>query len=63
MKEKKNIYAYIHNQSETDNVKKDLFWFGNGNNVIDWKAKCVMVLYWQNVSHFLAFEQGQLHRS
>ena len=32
-------------------------------NVIDWKAQCCMVLCWQNVSHLLAFEQGQLHRS
>ena len=25
-KKKKNIYAYIYNQSETDNVKNGLFW-------------------------------------
>ena len=57
------IDACIYNQSETDSVKNGLFWFGNGNNVIDWKAQCCMVLCWQNVSHLLAFEQGQLHRS
>ena len=57
------IYAYIYNPSETDNVKNGLFWFGNENSVIDWKAQCCMVLCWENISHLLAFEPGQLHRS